>query len=203
MIVKIALTFIMGTFFFLGGATNAIAGPNGAVLAKKCERCHGKNGNSSKEQVPSIAGLSTTYFLDTMKDFRRGKRPSKKFKTKGHKETDMNHIAKRLSKEELIALGDYLVVQTFLPHQQSFSRTLARKGQKIYKKRCRKCHTDNGSNPDDDAGRLAGQWILYLDSQLTQFSSGKRKPPKKMKKQLKKLKKGDIPALLHFFASQH
>jgi len=202
MIRKTVLTTVGIFSLLLGGATVALAGPSGATLAEKCERCHGKNGNSDEKQVPSIAGSSTTYFIDTMKDFKRGKRPSQKFKTTGHKETDMKAIAKRLDNQKLSALGKYFAAQTWKPRRQNVDSALAKKGKAVYKKQCKKCHEDNGSNPDDDAGRLAGQWIPYLEFQLDQFIKGERKPPKKMKKQLKKLKKGDIPALIQFFASQ-
>ncbi len=207
MIRKTSLTLIVGASLLLGGTTIVLAETNGATLAQKCERCHGKNGNSDDRRVPSIAGFSTIYFVDTMMDFKRGKRQGKQFKTKGYKKTDMNAIAKRFNKTELNALGEYFAAQTFIPRKQNFDPALARQGEKLYKKRCSKCHEDNGSNPDDDAGLLAGQWTYYLKSQLLQFyrckkRSCKRKAPRKMMKQLRKLKKGEPSALLHFFASQ-
>jgi cytochrome c553 len=43
----------------------------------------------------------------------------------------------------------------------------------------------------------------YMESQLEQFSNGKRTTaPKKMMKQINRLKNGDIPAIVHFYASQ-
>ena len=197
---KTTLILIMGTSLLLGGTT--VTAQNGTALAEKCERCHGNNGNSDKKQVPNITGLSSTYFIDTMEKFRNDKRPGKKFKTSGHEETDMNAIAKNISHEDFAVLADYYATQTFIPRQQTVDSALVRQGKKVYRKRCKKCHTDNGSNSDDDAGRLAGQWMPYLEFQLEQFSSGVRTPSKKMKKQLKKLKDGDIQALLNFFAAQ-
>jgi sulfide dehydrogenase cytochrome subunit len=87
------LALIVGASLFLGWTAVAVAAPNGADLAKKCERCHGDNGNSDKEQVPSIAGFSTSYFIDTMAAYKSGDRQGKKFKTEGHDETDMKTIA--------------------------------------------------------------------------------------------------------------
>jgi sulfide dehydrogenase cytochrome subunit len=202
MIGKTALTLIAGASLLLGGTV--VAEPNGAELAEKCERCHGKNGNSDKEQVPSIAGFSAAYFTDTMKAYKKGDRQADKFKTEGHDETDMKAIAESFDEKELTALGKYFAAQTFVPRQQDFDSKLARKGKKVHKKRCRKCHTSKGSDPDDDAGILAGQWMPYLESQLEQFFNGTRTTqPKKMKKQMDKLNKDeDVPALLHFFASQ-
>jgi sulfide dehydrogenase cytochrome subunit len=199
---KTALSLIMGASFLLGGTT-AVVAADGAALAEKCERCHGKNGNSEKDQVPNIAGFSSAYFVSTMEDYQKGDRPGKEFETEGHEKTDMNAIAKKFSKEELEALGEFFAKHTFQAHEQETDPKLVKKGKKLYKKRkCKKCHTENGSEADDDAGILAGQWMPYLQSQFDQFKEGKRTQPKKMKKRFDKLEEGDIPALIHFFASQ-
>ncbi len=199
---KTALSLIMGASFLLGGTTAVIAA-DGAALSEKCERCHGKNGNSEKDQVPNIAGFSSAYFVGTMEDYQKGDRPGKEFETEGHDKIGMNDIAKKFSKEELDALGEFFAKQTFQAHEQETDPKLVKKGKKLYKKRkCKKCHTENGSEADDDAGILAGQWMPYLQSQFDQFKDDKRTQPKKMKKRFDKLEEGDIPALIHFFASQ-
>ncbi|KHD08627.1 hypothetical protein PN36_01730 [Candidatus Thiomargarita nelsonii] len=201
MIGKTGLTLLAGGALLMAGTV--IAAPNGAELAEKCERCHGKNGISDKKEMPNIAGFSAVYFTDTMNAYKNGTRQGEKFKTEGHDETDMNAIAKSFNEQELTALGDYFESLTFVPRDQAFDSRLAHKGKKVYKKRCRKCHSSNGSDPDDDASILAGQSMSYLESQLEQFVNGERTTqPKKMKKQMKRLKDGDIPALIHFFASQ-
>ncbi len=199
---KTALSLIMGASFLLGGTTAVAA--DGAALAEKCERCHGKNGNSEKEdQVPNIAGFSSAYFVGTMEDYQNGDRPGKEFETEGHEKTDMNAIAKTFSKEELNALGEFFAKQKFQAHEQKTDPKLVKKGKKLYKKlKCKKCHTENGSEADDDAGILAGQWMPYLQSQFDQFKGDKRTQPKKMKKRFEKVTDEDIPALIHFFASQ-
>ncbi|MEK8017484.1 MAG: c-type cytochrome [Candidatus Parabeggiatoa sp.] len=199
---KTTLSLIVGASLLVGWTTFAVAGSSGAMLAKRCEKCHGDKGNSDKDEVPSIAGFSSKYFIKTMKAYKRKKRLGKTFKPEGKKATDMNAIAKRLNNQKLNALGDYFAAQTFIPRSQYVDFGLASQGEVVYEKRCKKCHEDNGSNPDNDTGILAGQWTPYLKSELDQFMSGERKIPKKMKKQLDKLVDGDIPAVLHFFASQ-
>jgi len=199
---KTVMGFFMGASFLLGGTATTIMAADGAELAKdKCERCHGKNGNSEKE-VPNIAGFSTPYFSETMEDYVNGDRTGEKFKTEEHDEIDMNSIAQELSADELKALGDYFAAQKFVPRQQEVNDKLVKKGKRVYKK-CKKCHTDNGAEPEDDASILAGQWMPYLQSQIEQFLSGDRKShSKKMMKRLKRVKKEDIPAIVHYFASQ-
>lgn len=200
---KTALALIMGSSFFLGGTTVVVAADGAAISKEKCERCHGADGNSDNDQVPNIAGFSTTYFVGTMEDYKNGDRPGKKFKLGDDPETDMNAIAADLTPEELTALGKYFAGQTFKPHTQEVDSGLVKKGKRLYKiKKCKTCHTTNGGDPADDAGILAGQWKPYLQSQFKQFKNGKRTQPKKMKKRFDRVKAKDLPALVDFFASQ-
>ena len=200
---KTALALIMGSSFFLGGTTAVVAADGAAISKDKCERCHGADGNSDNDQVPNIAGFSTTYFVGTMESYQNKDRPGKKFKIGDDPETDMNAIAAELTPEELTALGNYFAGQTFKPHTQEVDSGLVKKGKKLYRrKKCKTCHTANGGDPADDAGILAGQWKAYLQSQFEQFKNGKRTQPKKMKKRFDRVKMEDLPALVEFFASQ-
>jgi sulfide dehydrogenase cytochrome subunit len=186
------ITVTLTMFFILVGTVEA---------SQKCESCHGKNGISTKPEVPTIAGLSSTYFKDAMKDFKRGKRQSEKFSLNG-RVTDMNAIARNLSRKEITSLSRYYASQTFVARKQNINYSLIAKGKKIYRRNCMRCHSKNGTNPDDDAGILGGQSKTYLISQITKFRNGERKGPRKMIRKLKKLKAGDITAVLNFFASQ-
>ncbi len=176
---------------------------DGATLAKeKCEVCHGSNGNSDYEEVPNIAGFSAFYFKETIKSYQTGARPSEKFQAEGHDETDMKTVSENLSEAELSALADYFAAQYFEPREQEFDSGLARKGKLLYRKHCKKCHTENGSLADDDAGILAGQSTPYLKTQLEYFKAGEREQVDKMAIEFDKLEDGDIEKLIHFFAQQ-
>ncbi len=171
-------------------------------LTDKCNKCHGKNGNSEDDKVPSIAGFSSAVIEDTMAAYKEEERPADKYKPKDGEETDMIAISKKLSDADVKELAEYYSKQKFIPHKQDFDKVLAKKGAKVHKKRCEKCHSDNGSNADDDAAILAGQWKGYLKRQLDLIVSKERTVPKKMRKKIKKLKDGDIEALIEFYASQ-
>ncbi len=199
MITKTILSFFtLGIIAFptLSLATDAELAHN------KCAACHGDDGNSQYPEVPSIAGLSRNYLYDSLKSFADGDRPGERFKPHNGSETDMNEVSRSLSHEEMKALAAYFSRQTFTPRQQSFDPLLARAGARIHKKRCERCHEDNGRTVDDDMGRLAGQSMQYLEKELKNFITQRRHPPKKMARQLKRLKPNDIPALVHFFAGQ-
>ncbi len=167
------------------------AGPSASMLANTCAGCHGTNGASVGPASPSIAGYSTEYFVDTMKAFKSGDRPS----------TIMGRIAKGYSEEEFEKMAEFFVEKPIHKAKQTTDPDKVAKGEKLYKQ-CKKCHEDNGASPDDEAGILAGQWLPYLQYSMEDFRSGAREQPKKMKKKVDKLSDADIEALNHFFASQ-
>lgn len=170
-------------------------------VIKQCESCHGSGGNSRKSDIPSIASFSVEYMKDVMADFKSGKRQGKRVKASpASAPTTMNDIAKKLSANELNAAMNYFSKQKFVAVRQPSNPVLAKRGAKVYDRRCMKCHGDNGNDPEDEAAILKGQWLPYLKSQLKEFKAGKRPMPKKMKKQLVKLKPKDEEALMHFFA---
>jgi sulfide dehydrogenase cytochrome subunit len=171
--------------------------PSASMLGYTCAGCHGTNGNSNGPATPSLAGASKEYIIDAMNAYASGDRAS----------TIMARIAKGYTEDEIHALADFFSKQKFKPAQnQKFDAKLAKKGKKLHKKYCEKCHGDGGSSSDDDAGILAGQWTPYLKYMLADMQSGASDIPKRMKKKMKKLKKktGDegINQLLHYYASQ-
>ncbi|WP_457668758.1 c-type cytochrome [Thiolapillus sp.] len=189
----------------LTGLALAIALPamvQASELTDKCDSCHGKNGNSEDDKVPSIAGFSAVTLEEIIEDYKSEERPADKYKPKDGEETDMLEISKKLSDDDIKKVTAHYAAQKFTPHKQAFDAKLAKKGAKVHKKRCEKCHSDNGSNADDDAAILAGQWKGYLKRQMDLIISKERTVPKKMRKKIKKLKDGDVEALLEFYASQ-
>ena len=66
-------------------------------LAATCFTCHGTDGRSVGGVPPSLAGQDRNYLLQTMKDFKAGKRPA----------TIMHQQAKGYSDEELEVIAGY------------------------------------------------------------------------------------------------
>lgn len=66
-------------------------------LAATCFTCHGTDGRSVGGVPPSLAGQDKNYLLQTMKDFRAGKRPA----------TIMHQQAKGYTDQELEAIAGY------------------------------------------------------------------------------------------------
>lgn len=170
-------------------------------LVKRCEGCHGQDGNSRIPVIPSIAGFSYEGFLNTMDVFRENERIALAFQRPGEPETVMNDIARGLSDEDVELLAKYFSDRTFLPIRQAVDAELASRGAILHKQQCERCHTHNGAEPVEDAAILAGQWTPYLRLQFNNILTGKRVVPRGMYRRVTKLNQDDIEALLNFYAS--
>jgi sulfide dehydrogenase cytochrome subunit len=171
-------------------------GADAAMLANTCAGCHGTGGNSMGPAAPSIAGLSPTYFNETMAGFASGEIPS----------TIMGRIAKGYTEDEIKAMSSFYSGKKFMKAKQDFDPALADKGAKLHDKYCEKCHADGGQSAEDDAGVLAGQWTPYVNWTLADYKAGDREATKKMKKKLEEMLEREgsdgVIALLNFYASQ-
>jgi sulfide dehydrogenase cytochrome subunit len=179
----------------VGGVAMA-ATPSAAMLGNTCAGCHGTNGSSQGPATPTIAGISSEYFIETMQAYKEGTRPS----------TIMTRIAKGYTDEEIKAMAGFFAKQKFVRMAQKNDSNLADRGAKLHKKYCEKCHEDGGRSTEDDAGILAGQWMPYLNYTIADFLNGSREMPKKMKKKMDAMHKktGDkgIQELINFYGSQ-
>ena len=90
---------VIGTLLAIGVATSAQAqDPNYARnLAATCTACHGTDGRSVDGIPPSLAGQDKNYLLQTMKDFKAGKRPA----------TIMHQHAKGYTDQQLEVIATY------------------------------------------------------------------------------------------------
>jgi len=174
-------------------------------LFKECADCHGKDGASTDKDVPIIGGLSSAYIVQTMGMYKLKKRPCPETKyregAKKGKKTDMCEEAKEVSDDDIKQLADFLAGKKFVRAQQTVDAALAKTGAKIHEHKCEKCHTNGGSEPADDSGILAGQWMPYLAETLKDYKSGKRPMDKKMKPKIDPLNPVDLDALVNYYGS--
>jgi sulfide dehydrogenase cytochrome subunit len=193
---KISTTFLAVLVFCI--STSVLAEQkiaSDSMLANTCSGCHGNTGVSTGPGIPSIRGLSKDYFVEIMMAYKEDKAYS----------TIMGRIAKGYSEKEIEAMADVYANKPFVMANQKFDAGLAKKGKKIHKKYCERCHEEGGAD-SGDGGVLAGQWIPYLQWTIDDFNEGRRDAEKKMLKNLKKVTKKDktgIDALLNYYASQN
>ena len=98
-IIRYQMITLVGAMLFAVTA-HAEADAHARNLAASCAACHGTNGHSIGG-APVLAGLSKAYFVNQMKDFKSGARPS----------TVMHHHAKGYSDEEFGKLADFFAEQ--------------------------------------------------------------------------------------------
>jgi sulfide dehydrogenase cytochrome subunit len=183
-----------------------LAGADVDAIMQGCNDCHGDNGISQWSGVPSIAGIPEFVHSDALYIYRDGDRPCLESEYKqgdtSRAPTSMCAVAADLSDDDIDAVAAAYAELPWVSAAQDFNADLAAKGQAIHEDNCDMCHSDGGSNPDDEASILAGQWAGYLEMTFAQYSAGERQQPSAMQKKLNGLSADDIAALVHFYASQ-
>jgi sulfide dehydrogenase cytochrome subunit len=188
---------------FLGGP--AIAGELDTLI-ENCNSCHGDNGVSQWSDVPTIAGVDAFVHSEALYIYRDEARPCAESKFRqgdtDRPPTSMCGIAAELSDKTIKALAEHYAALPFVAAKQGFDAALAATGKDIHDRDCARCHSDGGSNPDDEAGILAGQWMDYLKLAFAEYASGDREQLEKMQEKMDPLSAADVEALLHYYASQ-
>lgn len=167
-------------------------------LVNGCNKCHGKDGNSQDTTVPNISKASALYLHDALIAFKSGDRKGDEYKSSDGQVTDMNKVVADLTEEQFTALGEYYAGKSFVAHSQDVDSVMASAGKKIFDKKCEKCHAEGGTDPEDDAGIIAGQPKDYLVKQFAHFDDESRDMPKKMAKKFKKLTAEEKQKVIEF-----
>jgi len=177
---------------FLALSTASLAAPpNAAMLSNACAGCHGTMGVSAGPSMPSLAGQSKISIVESMKGFKTGERPS----------SIMGRLAKGYSDAEIDAMGDFFSKQNAVTPVQAMDKAKIAKGQEVHEKSCARCHVEDGKEPKDNSPIVAGQWLKYLQIQMDDYASGKRKMFENKAEKMKPLSKGDLDAAAHFYSS--
>lgn len=165
------------------------AAPSATLLAESCTGCHGSNGHSQGQTIPSIVGYPVSYFIKTMQAFKSGDRPS----------TVMGRIAKGYNDEEIKAMAAFFTTRPYISNAQTLNKGRVEQGKPLYVKHCQSCHGKKGNKWS--AGAVGGQWLPYLQYSLQDFMAGQRTAPDGMMNALKTLSPGEQEAILNYAAS--
>jgi cbb3-type cytochrome c oxidase subunit III len=134
----------------------------GREAALFCAHCHGRDGNSTKPEIPRLAGQNADYLVDQIQRFASGKR----------QDYIMTSLAGTLSDDDKIALAVYYASETprRVAADPASENTLAR-GREKYLTVCMPCHGPHGKGNKGYA-RIAGQHERYIIHTLTNFHNG-------------------------------
>ena len=176
------------------------------TIIKQCDDCHGDNGVSQWSDMPTIAGIDAFTHSYALSDYAADARPCPPSTFRQgdttRAEMTMCDVAKELSDASIEAVAEHFAALPFVAAKQPFDAALAAQGKVIHERDCARCHSNGGSDPEDEAGILAGQWMCYLEAAFADYSSGAREQSDKMKVKMDALSADDTKALLHYYASQ-
>lgn len=174
----------------LGGLMRDDAATQAAIKAGRkvtlfCANCHGEGGNSSKPDIPNLAGQNPAYLLEQVMKFADGRR----------RNDFMQGMIKAMSDEEKVNAVVYFSSQTVKPHASS-NPALAGRGKELFFKTCQRCHGEQGRG-NEKIPRIAGQQPDYLTLSLKRYrdGTGERIDPL-MAANTKNLTDADIDALV-------
>lgn len=175
------------------------------ALMKGCNDCHGDGGVSQSSDVPTIAGLAEFVHADALYLYKDEERPCAESEYRqgdtSRPATTMCAIAAELSEDDIDTIAAAYAELPYVKASQEFDAALAATGKALHDEHCDKCHSDEGTNPEDEAGMLGGQQMDYLRNSFKDFASGDRGQPKKMKDKMDLLSEADYEALAHYYGS--
>ncbi|MBK1718571.1 c-type cytochrome [Thiocystis violacea] len=164
-----------------------------SMLANTCAGCHGTNGASAGEQMPSIGGMDNGYLFSVLSDYKTGVRRS----------TIMGRIMKGYSDQEIWAIAAFFAEQPWVSTDRVALAGPIHVGRDIHERQCESCHEDGGREQNDDSPHMAGQWSGYLRYALEECRAiGRRCSPRKMGLRVMDLSDEEIEALARFYESE-
>jgi len=155
-----------------------------------CVNCHGKDGVSSFDHIPNLAGQNAFYLLHQIDKYGDGRR----------KDEFMSGLVRVLKPNERFNIAVFYASQKVPPTPARDAR-LAASGARHYQRACMGCHGAKGYGTHEIA-RLAGQRAGYLISSLKHYreASGVRSDPR-MTGVAKNLSDQEIVALAQYLGS--
>ncbi|MBC5763692.1 c-type cytochrome [Ramlibacter albus] len=162
----------------------------GRKVADFCSHCHGQSGQSTKTDVPNLAGQNTGYALAQLQKFTDGKRIN----------SFCGPLMKKLSSDEKLAVAIYYTNQE-VTSRPATDPAMASRGKAVYEKNCFKCHGTGGYG-DEKYARIAGQQPEYLMTSIRRYKEGSAaRSDEKMMKQTRSLTEDDMKALVMYIGS--
>ncbi len=134
---------------------------SGQKVAAVCANCHGEGGNSTKPDIPNLAGQNPAYLLEQLHKFADGER----------RNDFMEGMIKVLKSDEKIGMVLFYARQNVMVHKSASNAALVAKGKDYFNKICWRCHAEDGRGNEKFA-RIAGQQSAYLSTTLKRYRTG-------------------------------
>ena len=159
----------------------------------QCGACHGEDGNSRMEKIPSLAGQPAFFVLNQLFLMREGVR----------KVEAMAPIVKELTDADLDALSKHYAGLPAKASDEPVDAALVRRGAELLGPgRCASCHRPDLAG-QEQMPRVAKQRIDYLIHSLTEYRDNTRTGADTlMSNVVAGMPDRDIAALAHYAASK-
>lgn len=160
---------------------------------KTCAACHGEDGNSKLQNVPSLAGQPEFFVLNQLFLMREGVR----------KIEAMDGLVKNLKDDELQGLAVHFSKLAPKPSDEKIDPSLVEQGAALAAKmRCASCHLPTLAG-QEQMPRLARQRIDYMIEAMKAFRDNKRSgADTAMTAVIVGASDADLTALAHYAASK-
>jgi len=160
---------------------------------EQCGTCHGEDGNSKLENIPSLAGQPAFFTLNALILMREGVR----------KVEAMAPFVKDLTDADIQALADHFEKLPPKPSEEKVDVALAERGAKIAaQRRCESCHLPSLAG-QQQMPRLAKQRIDYMVYAMKQYLTDSRSgADTAMTAAIFGLRDEEIAALAHWAAGK-
>ena len=192
-------------FSVVGFGIPALAAADTAALMENCNGCHGPDGVSQWSDMPSIAGIPEFVLADALYIYQDEARPCAESEYRqgdtSRAATTMCAVTAELSEDDIDALAAAYAEKGWTKAKQDFDAALAEAGKAIHDAECDRCHSEAGTNPEDEASMLGGQQMGYLRNMFAQYKDGTREQPSKMQEKVDALSDDDIEALVNYYGS--
>lgn len=168
-------------------------GPPLAERIQTCGVCHGEDGNSKMENIPSIAAQPAFFIVNQLILMREGVRPVEA----------MMPFVKDLKDDEATALAEHFAKLPPKPSDEKLDPALVKRGTALSEeRRCGSCHLPTLAG-QEQIPRVAKQRVDYLIRSLKEFRDGTRLgADTNMSVPVAGLPDADLAALAHYAASR-
>jgi cytochrome c553 len=164
MLNRIAIVIVASLLALAAAPASAQADAAVRQKAEVCAECHGPDGNPSNPDYPMLAGQTWRYLYIQLKDFKEGRRS----------DPQMSPMAADLSRDDMIALGNYFAAKKPSPIPFKADSAKVDAGRRISDAvLCPMCHL-GGFGGQNEIPRVAGQHPQYVKKQLQDFKAKRR-----------------------------
>jgi cytochrome c553 len=164
-----------------------------AERTQQCAGCHGEEGNSRLENIPSLAGQPEFFLMNQLVLMREGVR----------RIDAMMPFVKDLTDADIDGLAKHFARLAPKPSDERIDPTLAKRGAELAPSlRCTSCHLPTLAG-QEQMPRLAKQRVDYMTYALKQFRDNQRTGAEtQMTAVVYGLSDRDLAALAHWSASK-